>query len=384
MHNKLHPKSSGMKEKLKQSATVMTLDAGGTNFVFSAIRDAEEIVKPITRASNADNLNKSLDTIIKGFEAVFDAVGKSAQAISFAFPGPADYASGIIGDLGNLPAFRGGVALGPMLEDYFNIPVFINNDGDLFAYGEASFGLLPQLNDRLKRLGSHKQFSNLFGLTLGTGFGGGLVRNNELWLGDNGAGAEVWLMRNPLKNNMFAEENLSARAIVNSYMHLSGSNGNELHTPKSIYEIATGHKPGNSSAAQQTFDILGESLGLVIAELITITDACIVIGGGVANAAPLFIKKTMETINGFYESDRGIKVNRLESKAIDLTNEAALNSVLENAEKEIKVPYSNRRVTYNPVKWVGVGTSVLGTSKAVALGAYAFALNKLAKKVLSE
>ena len=35
-------------------------------------------------------------------------------AISFAFPGPADYPAGIIGDLANLPAFRGGVALGPM------------------------------------------------------------------------------------------------------------------------------------------------------------------------------------------------------------------------------------------------------------------------------
>jgi glucokinase len=64
-------------------------------------------------------------------------------AISFAFPGPSDYPRGIIGDLGNLPCFRGGVALGPMLEDTFEIPVFINNDGDLFAYGEAIGGFLP-------------------------------------------------------------------------------------------------------------------------------------------------------------------------------------------------------------------------------------------------
>jgi glucokinase len=49
---------------------------------------------------------------------------------------------GIIGDLENLPTFKGGVALGPMLEEIFNIPVFINNDGDLFAYGEAIAGLL--------------------------------------------------------------------------------------------------------------------------------------------------------------------------------------------------------------------------------------------------
>jgi len=40
-------------------------------------------------------------------------------AISFAFLGPADYPNGIIGDLHNLPGFRGGVALGPMLEEKF-------------------------------------------------------------------------------------------------------------------------------------------------------------------------------------------------------------------------------------------------------------------------
>ena len=45
-------------------------------------------------------------------------------AISFAFPGPADYPNGIIGNLPNLTAFRGGVALGPMLEEKFQLPVF--------------------------------------------------------------------------------------------------------------------------------------------------------------------------------------------------------------------------------------------------------------------
>ena len=58
--------------------------------------------------------------------------------------------NGIIGDLGNLPGFRGGVALGPMLEDKFGIPIFINNDGDLFVYGEAIAGFLPYVNGLLE------------------------------------------------------------------------------------------------------------------------------------------------------------------------------------------------------------------------------------------
>jgi len=82
-------------------------------------------------------------------------------AISFAFPGPADYPNGIIGDLGNFPAFRGGVALGPMLQEKFKLPVFINNDGDLFAYGEAIAGFLPEVNELLEKAGSPKHFSFL-------------------------------------------------------------------------------------------------------------------------------------------------------------------------------------------------------------------------------
>ena len=59
-------------------------------------------------------------------------------AISFAFPGPADYPNGIIGGwLPNFPSFRDGVALGPFLQEKFGVPVFINNGGDLFAYAFA-------------------------------------------------------------------------------------------------------------------------------------------------------------------------------------------------------------------------------------------------------
>ncbi|MEC8682943.1 MAG: ROK family protein, partial [Bacteroidota bacterium] len=123
---------------------VMTLDAGGTNFVFSALQRGEEIIQPITLPSNSDDLERCLKTIIKGFDQVKAQLnGRQPEAISFAFPGPADYKNGIIGDLVNLPAFRGGVALGPMLEEIFEIPTLINNDGDLFAYGEAVAGMLP-------------------------------------------------------------------------------------------------------------------------------------------------------------------------------------------------------------------------------------------------
>ena len=45
---------------------VMTLDAGGTNFVFSALQSGKEIIEPITLASHSDDLDTCLKTIIDG------------------------------------------------------------------------------------------------------------------------------------------------------------------------------------------------------------------------------------------------------------------------------------------------------------------------------
>ena len=93
---------------------VITLDAGGTNLVFGAMQANKFIVDPITLPSNADNLDKCLATMVEGFQAVIDKLEEKPVAISFAFPGPADYPNGIIGGyLPNFPSFREGVALGP-------------------------------------------------------------------------------------------------------------------------------------------------------------------------------------------------------------------------------------------------------------------------------
>ncbi len=64
---------------------VLTLDAGGTNFVFSAIKGGNEIVEPIRKPSNADNLELCLKTIINGFKELKNLITEDPFAISFAF-----------------------------------------------------------------------------------------------------------------------------------------------------------------------------------------------------------------------------------------------------------------------------------------------------------
>src|SRR5215469_14953709 len=237
---------------------VMTLDAGRTGLKFSAIRGTEIIDGPITLPTEAENLDRCLHNIVAGFQTLQRSSPAPPVAISFAFPGPADYPRGIIGNLKNFPAFESDVALGPILEDEFHIPVFVNNDGDLFAYGEAIAGFLPYVNARLAKEGSPKRYHNLFGITLGTGFGGGIVYHGELLLGDNSAGAEAWLLRNKLDPSTNAEEGVSIRAVRRVYAECAGLALENVPDPKVIFEIGMGHAEGNKPAAIEAYRRLGE------------------------------------------------------------------------------------------------------------------------------
>lgn len=363
----------------KDERIVLTLDAGGTNFVFSAIRGNEEIVKPAMRPSYGNDLSKSIQSTKNGFEEIKSSLKQKPAAISFAFPGPADYQKGIIGDLGNLPAYRNGVPLGSILKNHFELPVFINNDGDLYAYGEAIAGYLPYINNLLKEAGSVKRYKNLVGLTIGTGFGGGVVINNNLLLGDNSAAGEVWLLRSKTNPTLNAEESISIRAIKKFYCEKSKTKVEDSPEPKTIYEIASENHPGDKDAAMFAFKKMGEALGDAIANVLTIIDGLVVIGGGIAAASSLFLPSVIDELNSQFVLENGKEIDRLEMKAFNLENEKELKKFIKGEEKEISVPGSDEKIIYDSLKKTGVGISKIGTSKAISIGAYAFALNMLDK-----
>lgn len=356
---------------------VMTLDAGGTNFVFSAIQGNEQIVDEIRLDSNADNLEKSLSNIVEGFTQVKNKLHGEPSAISFAFPGPADYPNGIIGDLGNLPAYRGGVALGPMLKEKFGLPVFINNDGDLYAYGEAIAGFLPLINGKLEKAGNPKRYNNIFGLTLGTGFGGGIVRNGELYLGDNSMAGEIWLLRNKLSPDENIEEHASIRGVQKVYAEKSAIKKEDAPSPKEIFEIASGKLHGNKSAAVEAYKQMAQAVGDAISNAITLLDGIVVIGGGLSGASSLFMPFLVDEMNSDFVKADGARFRRLTAEVYNLEDETETEKFLESKAKEINVYGTDKKVTYDPSQKIGVGISKIGTSKAISIGAYAFALNKL-------
>lgn len=362
----------------KDKRIVMTLDAGGTNFVFSAVQAQREIVEPVRLPSSADNLEQSLDNMELGFLQVLSQLKQIPAAISFAFPGPADYSRGIIMDLNNFPAYRGGVALGAFLKNKFNLPVFINNDADLFTYGECIAGALPFVNQRLEKAGSIKRYHNLIGFTLGTGFGCGITRNNELYLGDNGSAGEVLLLRHKTKRDIIIEDGVSIRAIKRVYWELSGDM--RRLEPLDIFNIAGGKLEGDIHAAKKTFQVFGIMAAEGIAAVSTVLDGLVVLGGGLSGARKFFMPSLMQELNGSINTLDGQSKSRLEMKVFNLDQADELEAFLNPEIRKIKVPRSKELVDYDPQKRMGILVSKLGTSKAIALGAYAFALHELDKK----
>ena len=312
--------------------TVMTLDAGGTNFVFSAIKGCNEVVTPVRLSAVPDNMERCLAVLVEGFREVEKQLAEKPVAISFAFPGPADYEHGVIGDLPNFPAF-------------------------------------PES-------GSPRRYKNLLGITLGTGFGGGVVVDGRLLTGDNGCGGDVWLMRNSRYPKLIAEESVSIRAVRRVYQERSGEDASAL-TPKDVFDIAEGTAAGNQQAAVQSFFELGEVAGDAIVHALDIVDGLVVIGGGVAGASKYIMPGIMHEMQRQVSTFGGASFPCLQMEVFNLEEKEGLAAFLTERDTLVKVPFSDRRVPYIAHRKVGIAVSSLGASRAISLGAYAFALSKL-------
>lgn len=360
------------------SRIVMTLDAGGTNMVFGAMQAGEYVVDPITLPANSHDLDLCLKTMVEGFRAVRDRLDRQPVAISFAFPGPADYPNGIIGGyLPNFPSFRDGVALGPYLRKKFSIPVYINNDGDLYAYGEALGGIIPDINERLELAGSAKRYRNLLGYTFGTGFGVGMIVNNQLNRGDNSC-VETWCLPHCRHRDIIVEDGVSIRAVKRVYGELSGNPEHGLE-PKDIFDVAEGLREGDAEAARQAFAELGEVAGEAMATGVTLTDGLIVIGGGITAAHKYFMPALLKSLRSRIRTMSGDEIDRVQMKVYNLDDEEEFAEFVKGSQRKLKIYGSEIEVDYDPQKRIGVAISRIGANMATAMGAYMFALDQLDK-----
>ncbi|MFH1298122.1 MAG: ROK family protein, partial [Bacteroidota bacterium] len=130
-------------------------------------------------------------------------------------------------------------------------------------------------------------------------------------------------------------------------------------------------------AAVAAFQAFAVVAGDALANAITLVDGLIVIGGGLSNAYQLFLNDLVTEMNHPFNTLSGEPLDRLEVKAFNLEDPVQCQKFYHTDTLHIPVPFTNRVAIYHPVKKTGVGISRLGTSRAVSIGAYAYALYAL-------
>ena len=187
-------------------------------------------------------------------------------------------------------------------------------------------------------------------------------------------------MKNKNNPDSFAEEAACIRAIQKSYAKYANIDDYKKYSPKDIEDIAFGKIEGNADAAKKAYAEMGESLGDTLCEVARITDSIFVIGGGLSYGHKLFMPALIAEMNSQIHNTDGVPFPKLVQKVYNLEDSQQLQQFVTGGVKEVKVYGSDKTIISNYDKRIGVCISKLGTSNAVAIGAYAFALNKLDNK----
>lgn len=165
----------------KQERFAIGIDLGGTK-ILAAVVDAQG--KVIGKAKKATHADRGPDEVIARIgramdEALDDAqlLKKSISAIGIGVPGIFDANTGLVIDITNIKGFK-NIELGKTLRKWNDVPVAMSNDVRVAAIGEH-------------RMGAGKGMQNLIAVFVGTGIGGGIILNGQVFSGSRGSAGEV-------------------------------------------------------------------------------------------------------------------------------------------------------------------------------------------------
>ena len=276
---------------------VLAFDLGGTNLRAATVDRTGEIHERIKlqtpKAEKADEIVRAIVSAAGECARKAEARGALIRAISVVVPGTVRVEEGVVMKAPNVPCLD-GFRLAAALESELQWPAVLENDANAAAVGEMWKGA-----GRGRR--------TIICVTLGTGVGGGIIIDGNLWRGIDGSAGEIGHIGVEPFGGVACtcgsrgclEVYASATAIVrmtrearprypNSPLHTS-----ENLTAKNVYE--SGIK--GDELALEVFRRMGLYLGVGLASLINILNPeMIVIGGGVADGWGLFIHHVREQV----------------------------------------------------------------------------------------
>lgn len=158
---------------------IIGIDLGGMSAKAAILSEGKLIGKSRVETSAEKSVNDTALSLVKLCMETAEKAGKSfesVQAIGIGSPGFIDSATGTVVSWTNF-GWR-NVPLAELVKKYSGKPVFVTNDANAAALGEAKYG-------------AGKRYSDSVLVTIGTGVGGGVVIGGKLFEGFRSAGTEV-------------------------------------------------------------------------------------------------------------------------------------------------------------------------------------------------
>ena len=273
---------------------VVAVDLGGTMIKGALVNDKGETFAAREQPTQAFKgreyvLEERLLPFIKGLIEDSSREGLKARSIGLAVASPLNPWEGILYNPPNLPGWQVFPLLS-YLQDRLPLPVYIDNDANLFALGEWLWGA-----------GEGK--TPLVCLTLGTGIGGGVVYDHgRLWHGAHGTGGELGHitieMGGPLCNcgNRGCLEAMASATALERWVEEALNKGRPsiLSPGANARDIALAAQKGDPLSLE-AFKWAGRNLGVGLASLANIFDPqLMVLGGGLSRAGMLLLSPAVE------------------------------------------------------------------------------------------
>jgi glucokinase len=155
---------------------VIGIDAGGTKLLGGVVDEQMVVHHRVHRTWRGADRQETLDILTGAVEEI-RAAASDVQAIGFGVPALVERETGISRWSNHLPALD-GVPFRDLMSERLGLPVAVDNDGNASMLAES-------------RAGAARGARHAVMVCLGTGIGGGLLVNGEVYRGATGVGAEL-------------------------------------------------------------------------------------------------------------------------------------------------------------------------------------------------
>ena len=268
--------------------TYLGIDIGGTAVKLGLVTETGEVLQRREASVSFDGYRTPiLDTVCQEAARMLagcQAAGYPVAGVGVSATGQIDSARGIVaGTCGSLPGWP-GAPIRAALESGLGLPVTVANDANCMILGEAW-------------VGAARGYTDVLGVTIGTGLGGGVITGGRLLEGARGLGGELGHMRIHAAEGEQCtcgavgcwERHASTSALVRKAVRMNPA----LDSGRAIFAAA---RQGDPAVQQLLNDWIVEIAEGLAGLVHLFNPQLILIGGGVSSQQELLIEPLAEQV----------------------------------------------------------------------------------------